>query len=367
MKKILITSKDLTIGGIQKSLINFLWQLDYNKYEIDLVLLTQRGSLLKKVPSNVKIYYLDNIYKFKNYKLEELIKGPKDYKKLFSEGKQYDIAIAYDGYVSDCDYFVAYSNAKRKVIWVHSDFYLRKKHQLKFRLKLFKMKIKYNLFDNIVCVSESSKRGFLKLFPNLKDKVIVLGNFTEDITKRQLKEKPLIKLNSNDFNLISIGALLPVKGYKRLIKVQNALQSNNYKNVKIYIIGDGPLKHNLKKLIKKYKLENNFILLGQVENVYPILKQADLFINTSYYEGYPGVLLESLTVGVPLLVPNVSGAYDIAKFVAPNNSAYIVENSIVGFYQGIIKIMNNEKQGFSFDPNIYNDKLLKEYYKKILT
>lgn len=372
MKKILITQSNLTIGGIQKSLINFLNQIDYNRYEVDLVLFEKKGELLNLVPERVNIFSISEIYNLKSSKIIRLLKefmcGEQYLKRLYRDlahKKEYDIAIAFDGYVSFTDYYVAFSNAKKKIIWVHSDFYSRKKHQFKFKLKLFELKPKYKYFNQIVTVSESSKAGFLKLFPNNIEKVTYIWNFMEMPDRDLLIEKPNIIFDKNYFNIVSIGALLPVKGYKRLIKVQNDLVKNGF-NTKMYIIGEGKQRRLLERLIKKNNLEDSFILLGRMENIYPILRQADLFVSSSYYEGYPGVLLESLSSGIPILVPNVSGSIDIAKYIAPSNSSIIVANSIKGLYEGIIKANKEKKVLFDFDINNYNKIIYNKFEREIL-
>lgn len=364
MKEILITQSDLTIGGIQKSLINLLNHLDYTKYKVDLVLYEKKGELLNQVPPEVNIISIKEKYNLTLSKKERIIKEMLSFKSFFSKlyknlkvEKRYDVAIAFDGYVSFSDYYAAFSNAKKKVIWVHSDFYSRKKFQFKFKIKLFSLKDKYQYFDQIIAVSNSAKEGFIKVFPENKEKAIYIWNLIEEPKKDFLIEEPDIIFNKDYFNIISIGALLPVKGYERLIKVQTKLNKNGI-NTKIYILGDGKHRKKLEKLIKINNLEDSFILLGRRKNVYPILKQADLFVSSSYYEGFGVVLLESLSLGVPILVPIISGAYDVAKHIAPENSAKIVENSVEGLYDGIIEYMNNSIETFKFDLNDYNRKVI---------
>lgn len=366
MKEILITQSDLTIGGIQKSLINLLNQLDYSKYKVDLVLFEKKGELISEVPTEVNVISIKEKYNLNISKKERALKEMflsksffgRLYKNLLKE-KKYDVAIAFDGYVSFSDYYAAFSNAKKKIIWVHSDFHTRKKFQLKFKIKLFSLKKKYKHFDQIVAVSNSAKEGFVKVFPENKEKTTYIWNFMEGLNKDFTIEKPDVIFDKNYFNIVSIGALLPVKGYERLIKVQSKLIKKGF-STRIYILGDGQQRKKLERLIKKRKLEVSFILLGRRENVYPILKQADLFVLSSYYEGFGVVLLESLSCGVPILVPKISGAYDVAKYIAPENSAKIVENSISELYGGVINYINEPKKVFKFCLSEYNKKIINE-------
>lgn len=370
MKKILITQSNLTIGGIQKTLINFLNK--YNQFSIDLVLYEKCGEYLECIPENVNVYSIREFYKInhksKFKKIREFINSERYYKKLYNDLlsiKKYDIAIAFDGYNSFSDYFVAFSNAKKKIIWVHSDYYQRKKRQFKFKFKLLSMKNKYKHFDKIVAVSESAKKGFLKIFPYYKKKVTYIWNFVEEPNQQSILEQPDLIFDKNFFNIISIGSLLPVKGYKRLIKVQKKLLKNNLKT-KIYIIGEGKQQKKLEKMIKRNRLNNTFILLGRKKNIYPFLKQADLFISSSYYEGFGVVLIESLILGIPILVPKISGAYDIAKYIAPVAASEIVDNSVIGLYNGVINYINKEKVNFEFSITKYNKIIFDIVNEKIM-
>lgn len=371
MKKILITQSNLTIGGIQKTLINFLKQLDLKKYEVDLVLFEKKGELLTEVPSEVNVFSLTEIFNLKDSKiiriLREMIGGEKYFKKLyknFNNHKEYDVGIAFDGYVSFTDYYVVHSMAKKKIIWVHSDFYSRKKYQKKFRLQLIKSKSKYKYFDKIVSVSKSAQEGFLKIFPMYSNKITYIWNYIDEVESIKIEENSKLVFEKNKFNIVSIGALLPVKGYERLVEVQKKLKENNY-DTKVYIIGEGSNRKKIEKKIKKYRLEKDFILLGKKDNIYPILKQANLFVLSSYYEGFGVVLLESLSMGIPILVPDISGAKDVATEIAPNNSSIITKNSINGIYDGIVNCIKNKRTKFLFDIKEYNIKIKKTLEQQI--
>jgi glycosyltransferase involved in cell wall biosynthesis len=369
MKKILITINNLTIGGSQMSLINILNQLDYKKYQIDLVLYDEIGELLSSIPKEVNVTSIKNKYGLKVSKIKkaliDLFSGEQYFKSLYSKlnnEKKYDIAIAFDGYVSFSDYYAAFSNSKQKLIWVHSDYCARKKMQKLFMLKLILMKNKYKYFDKIVAVSKSAKDSFNKLYSKYKTKTTYIWNLVniEKINEGK-NQKTSIKMNNDTFNIVSIGSIRKVKGFDRLIEVQKKLIANGH-NVKIYIIGDGPDRIKLNKLVKRYNLQDRFIFVGKIDNPYNILKQADLFVLSSYYEGFGIVLLESLSCGVPILTPKITGAYDVAKFIAPKNSSIVTENSVWGIYNGIVDVVrnNNYKFKFKFEARKYNKMVMEK-------
>ncbi len=368
MKKILITQSNLTIGGIQRVLVNLLNMLDYDKYQVDLVLYEKKGDLLSLIPSQVNVISIKEKYNLRLSKLKRLlieffgraIYFKFLYKDLVNE-KKYDIAIAFDGYVSFSDYYAAYANAGKKIIWIHSDYKNRSKFQPVFKLRLWSMHKKYKLFNKIVAVSKNAMNNFASIYPQYKDKLTYLWNLVDqNRIDKGTEERQLIKFDKNTFNIIAIGSIRPVKGFDRLILVQEKLKRNGY-NTKLYIVGDGPDRFRIEKLITELRISDRVILTGQMANPYNLLKQADLFVISSRYEGFGLVLLESLYLGIPIVVPKISGAYEIAKNIAPKGSAIITENSIEGLYNGIVKYMNNKKNNFYFDLKKYNQEIIKKF------
>ncbi|OUZ36895.1 hypothetical protein A5885_001084, partial [Enterococcus sp. 8E11_MSG4843] len=80
-----------------------------------------------------------------------------------------------------------------------------------------------------------------------------------------------------------------------------------------FIIGDGPLKNEMRQLILSLDLEKNVFLLGHQENPFTIMKQCDLFVFPSIYEGQPMVLLEALTLKLPVLATNIPANLSVLK------------------------------------------------------
>lgn len=365
-KKILIGTVNMEIGGIEKTLLGLLKKIDYEKYDIDLLLLKTDGELIKQIPNSVNI-----ITPYKNKMLGKICNSKKIIHKIIkhilfnyltgkfiSIDKVYDCAISYAGYYPFIDALISKTNAKKKLIWVHTDLtsFFKTNKMYKIRYKLTKNK--YKKYDNIICVSESIKEEFVKLMPKEKYKTLVQWNII-DIEENNNKYPKLI----GEKIIVSVGRLCLAKRYDRLIEVHKKLIENNI-NVTTYIAGDGELKEHLKSLIKKYNIEESFILLGKQNNIKEIIKQADLFVLTSDYEGLPTVLFETLNCNVPFVGTNVCGIKDIANFIAPKNSCLLSNKSISDLYKKIVKSLNSDMK-FEFNINDYNKKCLIEFYKKL--
>ena len=365
-KKILIGTVNMEIGGIEKTLINLLNAIDYNKYVIDLLLLKTNGDLMTEINENVNI-----ITPYKSRLLKSICNSKNPICKLIkhilfnyntgflwtNKNKSYDVAISYSGYYPFIDKYIAKTKAKKKLIWVHTDLKKVYDTDILYRERIKLTKNKYNCFDKIICVSASIKEEFIKFFKVDPKKVLVQWNLI-NLTKNNNKYP---KLNGN-IKLISVGRLCYIKRFDKLIEIHKKLLESNY-NVTTYLVGSGEEEKKLKELIKKNKLTQSFIMLGNQKNVIEIIKQADLFVSTSDYEGLPTVLLETLCAHVPFVAPNVSGIKDIAKFIAPKNSYILTNNSIDDLYKGIIKMLEkNNKNNFEFEIETYNKKCLESFY-----
>ena len=371
MKRIIITVANLNVGGIQRVLLSLLNTLDLNKYIIDLFILEKGGELESLVPQKINIEYMQSCRKSSHIfsKIYKAIlfhfKRASYYKNSFNKekykNKQYDIAIAFDGYNNYSDYYAAFSNAKKKYIWVHSDYYNRAKMDFKFRVKFHTMKAKYKYFDKIIAVSKSAEDSFIKLLPQHKDKIQYLWNIVdgENIIKKS-KEKSKIKLDG-DLKIVSIGRLVYQKGFEKLVELHKSLIDKGI-GVKTYLIGDGKEKEFIEKKIKKYNIKDSFIMLGSLENPFPILKQANIYVSTSIIEGLPTTLLESLVLSIPIVAIDIPGVKDVCEQIAPKGMASLCSNSISELTEEVIKLYNEkDRKRSNYDFKKYNDEIIKVF------
>ncbi len=170
------------------------------------------------------------------------------------------------------------------------------------------------------------------------DKVIVYNEYTfQQVNKYVKKEKISIipsgidrrryspgKKTGSTFELISVGYLIPRKGFDLLIKSFSDVVKK-HQNVVLRIIGDGPERKNIKKTIKKYGLGNNVILTGFVPNekINKYYQKAQIFVSMQKEESYGQVYLESLASGLPIITTNNIGSRGIIK----SSFGYLIEQN----------------------------------------
>ena len=137
----------------------------------------------------------------------------------------------------------------------------------------------------------------------------------------------------------SVGRLTVQKGYEFLI--QAAVKVIEYqKNVEFLIIGDGYLMSSLKKLIQKYEISDRFHFLGFRNDAINIIRMLNVFVISSINEGLPIVLLEAMSIGVPVITTNVG---EIPSIVKNNYNGIMVERcDVAALSENIIKLLNDE-------------------------
>lgn len=291
LKKILICAYDLDLGGIEKSLINLLKQLSL-KYKITLLLQHKRGIFLNEVPQDINIIDY-NLSENKNIIIRKIINRLKLMKFIFKYKNQFDTSICYATY----DYpssIICRNLCKKSILWVHTNYKNLFKNDLQKFTNFFN-KRKVCKFQKIVFVSNEAEEDFLKIYPNLEDKSIVINNLIdgEEILR---KSKDKINDKSNNKIITFVGRLEEEsKGLYLLFDVAKELKEKVF-----WIVGDGPDKNNYEKYLKNNNIYN-VNLLGKKNNPYPYINASDLIILPSKYEGFPVVVLESLILNKKIL------------------------------------------------------------------
>lgn len=368
-RNILFVVDEKRMGGVSVLFETIISLMDISNYNIDLLVLHNNGEMFKNLPSSINIIYGSSYFEAIDYTMKEIIKKKslklllkkikvvldmktgyienvikKERKKILT--KKYDVEIAFkDGFTA---LFTAFGDSKRKIHWLHYE-YKKTNPNGKYD-KLFKRILP--TFDKIVAVSDNVKKCFNDIY-HLDDKVIVIYNVVNGEKIIELsKEESNVLLDSNELNLVSVGRLHEMKGYDRLIDTIYKLKSDGiFDNVKLRIYGDGPLFESLNQKISDLKLTNDIFLMGSVMNPYKYIKNSDLFILSSIYEPFGLVIVESLTLGVPVLA-TLNSATD--KLISNDYNGLIVENSLDGLYSGLKKIIENKEILKKYKNNLTN-------------
>ncbi len=353
-KNVLICSYSLCIGGIEKSLINLLKNINYDKYNIDLILEQASGELIDEVPSKV------NIMEYKPFKLKiKLIRKSLNYLKQLKYRillkNTYDASICFATYSYPSNLLTRLAS-KNTILYIHSDY---TKIYDEEKLKNFFDTRNINDFKHIIFVSNESKNNLIKYYPNIVNKSKVINNLI-DINDILEKSKDDIKLpyNKKDINLLFVGRLEEEsKNILYQLEIINDLK-NKYNNIKLYIIGDGKDRELYENYIKSNNLENYVKLLGSKINPYPYIKKCDYILLTSNYEGYPVIFNESIVLKKDIISTiEISDEYThIGK-----NFGFLLSKKKQNFIKSIEDILDNKlTKKINIDMDKINKKRLKE-------
>lgn len=353
MKNILFVVDEKRMGGVSVLLNDILNKINFQKYNIDVMVLHNIGDYLDKLPKNINIIYGTSFFDVVDLSIKEVLHSKNIFKilkkiyliflmktaligkKIKKERKKclhkhYDIEIAFkDGF---CALFTAYGDSDIKYHWIHTDYLM---YDCTARYKSLFTKT-FTRFDKIIGISKSVVKRFQDKYPNTQCEVIY-----NLIDEEKIKSQANIEnINFNDgLNLISVGRIHNMKGYDRLVRVFNRLNmENKLDNVYLRIIGNGPDMELVRSLVHDFSLENKIDIMGQMKNPFPYVKASDAFIMCSRYEPFGLVILESMILDVPVISTDVASI----KEIMDEKYGIITENSEDGLYNAIITIINNK-------------------------
>ncbi len=357
MKNVLIVANNLEIGGAERALISLLESFDCSIYNVDLFLLRQDGEFMEMIPKQInllpeikeytalgvpvsraikkglfkpvygrvigklkaaKFKRLNNIGGVNSVDIEYSYKYTKKYMPQISD-KNYDLAVGFS-----TPYYIIDEKikAKKKIAWIHTD-YSSIPGDTESELRL------WSVYDNIVSISDSVTKSFVKKYPTLKNKIILIENIVSpSLVHRQadmLDISSEIKKDKKAINILSIGRFSPVKNFTSIPNICDFIIKKGI-NVNWFIIGYGEEEELIRKKISELNLENNIFILGKKSNPYPYIKACDIYVQPSKFEGKSVTVREAQILQKPVVITDFPTAKDHVK----------------NLFDGIITTMDNE-------------------------
>ena len=299
MKKIAVFQSELGVGGIQKSLVNLLRAIDYDRVQVDLYLSKDEKFWAVEFPEKLNIYYLKltpRVYSFMPF---DTAKRMLRYE--FPPGVEYDLAIDFNSYQCSCAVGALTVPAKYRVMWIHNDVRVKLENEWKYRVLWYFFKEKFKYYDEFVPVSDALWEPFTAMsgVKNAKHRVIQNVINVPEIRKKMCEQPPDLKVDSECMNFVALGKLCHQKGYDIMLDAF-AAASRERDDLRLYIIGGGPDEAALKAQTAQLKLGGKVFFLGRKSNPYCYMDKMDAFVSSSRYEGQPLNIMEAKAVGLPL-------------------------------------------------------------------
>ena len=345
MKKILFVLPSLAIGGLERAQVSLANMLEEKGYDITIVTLGEACELACELNNRVKLIYkpckthrlMRKIpyirHKFYDDGMWETRASAKKLYKYYIGKEKYDVEIGFFRGLSVKIISGSTNKKSVKLAWVHSDFKVCRGVYNNFKTQQ-EVKKAYAKFDKVVCVSKQAQESFVEVI-GCAEKAITIYNLlpAAEIVQKSLDVTGTHKKKAT---ICSVGRLAPPKGYDRLLGAVEKLNADGL-DFEMWLIGDGEERESLKKIASEKKL-SNVLFLGPQSNPYKYMKQADLYVCSSHYEGFSLTVAEAMILGVPVISTKCTGPCEIL-----DNGKFgrIVENSEEGLYQGLKELISD--------------------------
>lgn len=366
-RRLLFVNGSLNVGGVEKSLTDLLCNLDYDVYDVDLLLLESVGTYASLLPSQIRIlskvsneaygplpqtiYHNFTHFKWRNivFRLITILSSLlgiwvlKILRPVLGLRKKYDFAIAYR--VGMANVVVStIVKADRKLCWWHNGECSLSKKQTK------KVQALWNQMDAIVTVSQYCKQMLLKHFTLHENNIFVVPNSIDIAKINELAGNTSPYGNITDLIFVTLGRLCWEKHIEDVPDIAKCLLDDGIKDFKWFIIGDGSKREEITYKIKKNNLENKVKILGYISNPYPYLKYADVMVHTSYIESQCLAVLESMVLKTPCVITKTIIPLD---YPINDVNCLLAEQNIYSQAECLIRIIKGDVDNHVLTENAY--------------
>ena len=331
-KQLLIISGGMEIGGIERSLFGLLGEIDYDRYDVDLLLFKVSGELLPLVDKRCNILpeikqcaamtlpiasaikatpvigikrTLNRIISAKKYGSDDgasfaLLSSywRSCVSSMPEQKKKYDVAISF---MWPHDYAEKKVTADKKIAWIHTDYTVAK-------MDFAKDEKTWSKFDRIAAVSDEAGNAFAKVYPSLSDKLVTIENIlSPEFVRTQAAKGTAEGFDTDTPAILSVGRFTHQKAFELAAESCRIMKEKGCE-FKWYLIGFGPDEELIRSKIKENNVEDTMIILGKKTNPYPYIAECDIYAQPSRYEGKAVTVREAQMLGKPVLLTDFETA-----------------------------------------------------------
>ena len=349
--RLLFVNGHMRIGGGEKSLLDLLTHLDYNKHQVDLLLTEGRGEYFDMLPPqvNVRVIETGRAYgSFGKTVLTNLRSGQlwAVYYRLilllchcfgksalcllrpvFGLKKRYDCAIAYRP--GPCADIVAHTIcARRRICWWHNGKVDYSPEGIR------QVDETWRHFDHVVAVSHGCRQMLAEHFNYPTEKIVVIPNMIDTERIKQLAGDRSPYPNDGRLNLVTVGRLCAEKRVDIALRAARLLIDDGFVNFCWHIIGDGEQMGKLVELASTLNLDDHVEFMGNLPNPYAYIKYADALIHTSQVESQCIAVLEAMALGTVCIVSRTMGP---AEFMIDGVNGFLADQQFESTADCVIK------------------------------
>ena len=321
-KKLIFITEALWIGGIETALVNLLNRLDHDRYDVTCLILRDCQEMAYRITPKCRLIVSDRQhavtfregYRYK--RMYNLMEEPQYASKLrrliwrilrlilrAPEARRYAAYVKKQMGGEHFDTAVIYSDraAETAVRAVSADRFLLFYHHGAMR-KEYHDELGYRRAEKVISVSEALAEKLKAYRPQYAGKIISVNNLIDVSGVREKSlEIPETVFPKNCFNIVSCGRLAPAKGMDLAVAACAKLVQDGLTDIHWWIVGGGPDEASLLAQLRALGMERYVTLLGMQDNPYPYIRQADLYVQPSRFEGHCVTVLEARLLAVPIL------------------------------------------------------------------
>ena len=363
---ILIFSQAMELGGVERSLLGLLDSIDYDRYDADLFLMRHSGELMTQL--NPKVNLLPEIPQYASLAVPMTsllkkgqigvlcgrLKGKLAARRFDKQhpgekpsiaaltyshkytlktmpqitNKTYDLAI---NFLTPHYYVRERAKARKYAAWIHTD-YTALSFDRRAELEM------WSGYDTICGVSEQVSRGFQTSFPELAGKVRTIENIlSKGLIDAQAREIQTEMKSDGAVSLLSVGRFCDAKNFDNVPDICRRLVGDGL-DVKWYLIGYGGDEPLIRQKIAEAGMQDRVIILGKKDNPYPYMRDCDLYVQPSRYEGKAVTVREAQLLGKPVVITDYATS---ASQLEDGVDGVIVPMDNAGCAAGIAALLRN--------------------------
>lgn len=317
-KKIFFVLSSLASGGSERVFWSVAQGINKQNFDVSIIILNSKVTCYSTDLDQVRFIDLNTMKASKSFfSLYRLFKEEKP-DVVFSTTDHINILVSLvSRFIKTTQFIARASNIpSEQILYVN------------FKSKFYALfsKISYKFFNHIICQTEYMRESFINDYAIEAKKTVVIPN---PVIKNDLLK--LAKSADKEIKLIVVSRFAPEKGLDRLIDVFASLPSNYH----LSMVGKGRLKEEIVKKVDRLNLSERVKFYGEINNVQQVMIEHDLLVLGSYTEGCPNVVIEALSVGLPVVAFKVSGMKELIK---DGFNGYVVQqNDLVSFKEKIVQ------------------------------
>jgi len=323
-KKVFFVLSSLASGGSERVFWNLAQGFNKDKFDVTIVILDSTVNCFSMDLDRVRFIDLKTQKASKSFfALYAVLKKEKPYA-VFSTTDHINILVSLVGRFLNIPILIARASNIPHEQQMYEG----------FKSKFYSLftGMSYKGYKRIVCQSDEMKQSLIHTY-NVNQKLItVISNPV--IQTNKIKET---KVPAKVYRLLVVARFSAEKGLDRLVDIMADLPENYHLN----FAGTGVLKDKIIQKVKALGLDSRLKFLGEIRNIHEVMVQHDLMVLASYTEGFPNVVLESLTVGLPVVTFKVGG---VPGLIMDGFNGYVIEQGdLKGFKEKIIKACTKDK------------------------